>query len=110
MEPLIIIVLAAVLGGPATVAATAAVRAVLRRRARPLPPPVVPPPAAWLEQVVLRQVVLHTKDIGTVTGFLAATYDDGVVVKSATMRDADVTLAGDVFVPRSQIVLAQMET
>ena len=78
---------------------------VLRRRQ----PPPPPPPTEWLKAITHSACVVHTKDGNTYQGLLAAVFNDGVLLKSATHIDAQVQLAGDVFVPRAMIAMVQRE-
>lgn len=63
----------------------------------------------WLEKVTGRSVLIHTRDERTVEGVITAAYEDGVLVGAAKLHGDGpvVPMAGDVFVPRGNIVLVQ---
>lgn len=73
------------------------------------PSPELEVEGGWLEEIVHRQIVVHTTESNTFHGLLESVWDDGLLLKAVRMVDADVALAGDVFVPRAMIAFVQRE-
>lgn len=65
----------------------------------------------WLDELTFNTVIVTTTDDGpSLRGIKRAVYDDGILLSSAAILDADalVTLEGDVFVPREKVQLVQI--
>lgn len=66
---------------------------------------------SWLKQTTGRTILLHLKDADSIEGILLGEYEDGLLLRHATMHKSGggigTEMAGEVFVPRTQVVLAQ---
>lgn len=66
---------------------------------------------SWLESITLERVLVHTSDDQTFEGNLAGVASDGLLLKAVRLVDENpVNVAGDVFIPRSKIVMVQRPT
>lgn len=62
----------------------------------------------WLERAIHRRVIVHCADDRSIEGVLVLAADDGLLLWSAKLLGKpEVDLAGEVFVPRSQVLLIQ---
>lgn len=67
---------------------------------------------SWFQAVLTKQVILHLKDDNTIEGALMAVTGDGVILRTAELRNRDnapVAMAGEVFIPRENIAFAQLD-
>lgn len=67
----------------------------------------------WLNQVRTKKVTFHTKSDQSIEGLLFASYADGVVLRQASLLNSGAQptqMAGEVFIPRDQILLAQLDS
>jgi hypothetical protein len=65
----------------------------------------------WLDDLTLSTVIVTTTDDGpSLRGIKRAVYDDGILLSSAAILEAEalVTLEGDVFIPREKVQLVQL--
>lgn len=62
---------------------------------------------SWLHRAVAERVVVHTSDDTSIEGLVREHSADGLVLAAARMVDHDVTLAGEVWVPRRKVVMIQ---
>lgn len=66
---------------------------------------------SWLKRITGRTILLHLKDADSIEGILMEELPDGVTLRHCRMHKAGsaqaTEMAGEVFVPRAQIVLAQ---
>lgn len=67
----------------------------------------------WLESVIARRITVHTKDSQSIEGSLFDTTTDGLVLKAAKLlgggKPEGTPMAGDVFIPRSNVAFAQLD-
>lgn len=66
----------------------------------------------WLERVLRRRVVVHTKDDMSFDGSLWETTDDGLILRAAQLLNtngAPTALPGEVFVPRPNVSFVQLD-
>lgn len=81
------------------------VRGLPRRPA--LGPAVPDPPADWFERAVARKVIVHA-EARSIEGIVAFVGPDGVLLRSAQLLGPQPTpLAGEVWVPRGQVLFVQ---
>lgn len=66
------------------------------------------PPDGWLSQRMHRRVIVHTADERSIEGLLAGEWPDGLVLRAATYLETGAELAGEVWVPRRQVLFAQV--
>lgn len=69
-------------------------------------------PSEWLERVIAQKIIIHTKGDQSFEGLLVANLADGIVLRTALLLNsgADPTpMAGEVFIPRENVLLAQLE-
>lgn len=65
-------------------------------------------PPAWLERKVRQRVIVHTVDERSYEGLLDVTATDGLVLIGARMlSEGGATVAGEMFIPRSQVLFVQ---
>lgn len=81
-----------------------------RQQPAPEPAPLAPPAADnWLEKAIHRRIIVHTVAGSSIEGTITVAADDGLVLWAARML-ADpkpVDLAGEVFIPREQVLIVQ---
>lgn len=67
----------------------------------------------WLESVIARRITVHTSTNASIEGSLASTTADGLLLKAARMlggTDGKGTpMAGDVFIPRTNVAFVQLD-
>lgn len=61
----------------------------------------------WWPMLVRKAVVVHTVEGQTIKGVSVSRSPLGVTLKHATHMDTETSLAGDVFIPRRQILFVQ---
>lgn len=62
----------------------------------------------WLQAVDLRAVIVHLDNDSSMRAVLAGSDDDGLLLKAVTILGANpVEVAGDVWVPRANVVFIQ---
>lgn len=69
-------------------------------------------PNNWLERMLRRRVVIHTKDDNSLEGSLWETTDDGLILRAAQLLNANgapTAMAGEVFIPRLNVAFAQLD-
>lgn len=65
-------------------------------------------PAAWLERKIRHRIIVHTIDERSYEGLLEVTAEDGVVLVGTRMlTEGGMQVAGEVFIPRSQVLFIQ---
>lgn len=64
----------------------------------------------WLRRQLADEVVVHTTENMTIAGWLEEVSSDGVILRAARYveGDGDITLAGEVFIPRPKISFVQV--
>lgn len=70
-------------------------------------------PTDWLEAVMTKRILVHTKDGISIEGSLVAQMDDGIVLRAAKLIDAPdrtTALLGEVWIPSSNLAFAQLES
>ena len=65
-------------------------------------------PRSWLNTQAGARVIVHTKWGKSFDGTLTNLASDGIVLAAATVLDDRVPVAGDVFIPRSQVAFVQV--
>lgn len=67
----------------------------------------------WLERTLRKRIVLHTLDDKSIEGTLWEQTSDGVILRAAVLKGEntapDVSMAGEVFVPRANVAFAQLD-
>ncbi len=66
----------------------------------------------WLERVLKKKIVVHTRNDQSIEGVLMEQTRDGVILRAAQLLGSDgkrTTMAGEVFVPRENIAFAQLD-
>ena len=66
----------------------------------------------WLERVMRKRIVLHTKYDQTFDGTLWEKTADGVILRAANLVEDDgrkTPLAGEVWIPREAVAFAQLD-
>lgn len=69
-------------------------------------------PVKWLESVLRKRIIVHTRDNQSVDGSLVSTMDDGFVLRAARLLNQGApatTMAGEVFIPRENVAFAQLD-
>lgn len=66
------------------------------------------PPDGWLAGRLHRRVIVHTADERSIEGLLVGEWPDGLVLRAATYLETGAELAGEVWVPRRQVLFAQV--
>ncbi len=61
----------------------------------------------WLMRRRSERLLVHTTDGQSIEGLLRETGPDGLVLASPRLVDSDVTLAGDLFVPKAKVLMIQ---
>lgn len=64
----------------------------------------------WLRKRRAKRVIVHTSDDQSIEGTVREVSCDGIVLTAALLVDGAHALAGDVWIPRSKIVLVQQPT
>lgn len=66
----------------------------------------------WLKRVQTRKIIIHSLNDSSIEGLLVRSWHDGVTLRSASLLNSgsDPTpMAGEVFIPREQIALVQLD-
>lgn len=82
----------------------------MRRRQQPaLPPAPAEVTENWLDKATHRRIIVHTVAGSSIEGTITVAADDGLVLWAARMLvdPKPVDLAGEVFIPRAQVLLIQ---
>lgn len=69
-------------------------------------------PSEWLERVKTKKLVVHQRNNASIEGLLMLNLRDGIVLRSASLLNsgaAPTPMAGEVFIPREQIALVQLD-
>ncbi len=69
-------------------------------------------PADWLEKALTRRILVHTTAGPSIEGSLVAQFDDGLCLRAAKLlpdSGGATSLAGEVFIPRGQVLFAQLQ-
>lgn len=61
----------------------------------------------WLVRRRSERLIVHTTDGQTIDGTLRDVGPDGLVLLAPRLVDADVALAGDVFIPKAKVLMVQ---
>lgn len=68
-----------------------------------------PVSAGWLGTKIRRRVIVHTNDERSYDGLLELVADDGLIlVGSRMLSEGGVTIAGEQFIPRSNVLFVQI--
>lgn len=64
----------------------------------------------WLRRRLASNVTVHLTTGDTVAGFLEETGRDGIILRAARYLDTDVqvTMAGELFIPKDKITMVQL--
>lgn len=69
-------------------------------------------PTGWLERTVAKRITVHMKDGGpTIEGLLVDAAVDGLVLRQAKIlapNNKSLEMAGEVWVPRKQVMFTQL--
>lgn len=68
-------------------------------------------PSEWLARVTTKSVIVHQKGDTSIEGLLMLNLADGIVLRSASLLKSgapSTPLAGEVFIPRTEIALIQL--
>lgn len=75
--------------------------------AEPAPTPVTT--ESWLDDVMARRILVHTKDDRSIEGLLLQVYPEEIVLRSARLLSPDtIDLGGEIWLPRANILFVQM--
>ena len=69
-------------------------------------------PSEWLERVLTKKVIVHTKGDQSIEGLLVANYADGLLLHAPSLLNsgaAPTPMAGEVFIPRPNVLLVQLD-
>lgn len=69
-------------------------------------------PNTWLELMLRRRMIVHTKDDQSFDGSLWMTTDDGLILRAVSLLNtngAPTQMAGEVFIPRLNVAFAQLD-
>lgn len=75
-------------------------------------PPPDDIPTGWLDRVLKKQIVVHTVQDQSIEGVLMEATVDGVILRAARLLDSGgkgTSMAGEVWVPRTNIAFAQLD-
>lgn len=67
---------------------------------------------SWLDRVMKKRIVLHTRDSLSIEGVLMEVADDGVILRAAKLLNADgpaTVMAGETWVPQGNVAFAQLD-
>lgn len=70
------------------------------------------PRKSWLKSVTARKMIVHQLNDASIEGLLVGTYQDGLLLRSAALLNSGstpTTMAGEVFIPREQVALIQID-
>lgn len=70
------------------------------------------PPPTWLERVMKKRIVLHTRNDQSVEGVLMEQTPDGVILRASRLLGEDgkaTAMAGEVWIPRENVAFAQLD-
>jgi hypothetical protein len=66
----------------------------------------------WLDGVLRKKVIVHTRQDQSIEGVLMETTVDGLILRAARLLDASgkgTSMAGETFVPRENVAFAQLD-
>lgn len=66
----------------------------------------------WFKRVLKKKIIVHTRDDQSLEGVLMEQTRDGVILRAASLLQAGggkTSMAGEVFVPRENVALAQLD-
>ena len=64
---------------------------------------------AWLEDLTLETVIVHTTHGPSLKGLKTAVHDDCIVLRDAlVLEDAATLIAGEVVIPRERVLFMQL--
>lgn len=69
-------------------------------------------PAAWLDRVMKKKILVHTKQDQSIEGVLMEQVVDGIILRASVLLGENgkrTTMAGEVFVPRENVAFAQLD-
>lgn len=69
-------------------------------------------PQTWLERVLKKRIILHTKDDQSIEGVLMEQAADGVILRASKLLGAggkETVMAGEVWVPARNVAFAQLD-
>lgn len=65
---------------------------------------------SWLEERTAERLRVHTTEGQSIEGSLIHTASDGIVLAAVRLVDAEVDLAGDLWIPRPKVLMIQRVT
>lgn len=72
----------------------------------------ISPPPTWLERVLKKRIVLHTRLDQSIEGVLMEQTADGVILRASKLLGENgkaTPMAGEVWVPRENVAFAQLD-
>lgn len=69
-------------------------------------------PSEWLARVTAHRIIVHQRTNSSIEGLLTMNLRDGIVLRQASLLNPGgqkTPMAGEVFVPREEIILVQFD-
>lgn len=73
---------------------------------------LVTPPDRWLQRVLKKRIVVHTRAGLSIDGVLMEHTEDGLILRAAKLLGDDgkqTSMAGETWVPRENVAFAQLD-
>jgi hypothetical protein len=67
---------------------------------------------SWLDRVMKKRIVVHTRDSMTIAGVLMEQTEDGIILRAAEMLEdggRKTSLGGETWIPRETVAFAQID-
>lgn len=67
---------------------------------------------SWLDRVMRKRIVVHTRDDQSIEGVLMERTEDGVILRAAKLLNGagpPTQMAGETWVPRENVAFAQLD-
>ena len=67
---------------------------------------------SWLDQVMRKRIIVHTRDDQSIDGTLWEQTSDGVILRAAQLLNpsgSPTVMPGEVWVPRENVLFAQLD-
>jgi hypothetical protein len=69
-------------------------------------------PAGWLDRVMKKKILVHTRQDQSIEGVLMEQAVDGIILRASALLGENgkrTTMGGEVFVPRENVAFAQLD-
>lgn len=70
------------------------------------------PAPTWLESVLKKRIIVHTRQDQSIEGTLMEQTADGIIMRASSLLGSDgkrTPMAGEVFIPRENVAFAQLD-